>query len=150
ESIFSCVVKSRELIRQWLEARGASKCTCWRRVLQEATLAAGVSSTVEPALQDPTSLATPVPAPAASPPTPRRRPALVLILLACAYVVLFIPANFTGAQDPEMLAAFVLDEYAQFPIVLQMTNRERSWSATLHNLVFYNYYNYGYPFFLTS
>jgi hypothetical protein len=76
--------------------------------------------------------------------------ALLLTLLSCAYGLLFIPPNLTGAADPEMLSVFKIDEYAQFPVVIRMTTPDRSLAETAqHAFVYYHYY-YGYPFYLLS
>jgi hypothetical protein len=42
------------------------------------------------------------------------------------------------------------DEYSQFQVVNNMTTVGTSAIETLKNLLFYNYYFYGYPFFVTS
>jgi hypothetical protein len=80
-----------------------------------------------------------------------------LILLSCVYLLVFIPPNLTGAKDPHMLAAFGgelpeygTDEFAQFKVVMGMTQLGASPYETLKNILFYGYYYYGYTFFLTS
>jgi hypothetical protein len=82
---------------------------------------------------------------------------IALFLVSCLYFLLFIPPNLTGAKDPNMLAAFRqelpeygTDEFALFLLTMHMTSLEKSPYRTVHNLVFSNNFNYGYPFFLTS
>ena len=75
---------------------------------------------------------------------------LILLLAALAYWALFIPANLTGARDPNMLASFQIDEFAQYPSLLQMTTAAASVGETLHNFFFYDHYYYGYPFYVAS
>ncbi|MEZ4519257.1 MAG: hypothetical protein R3C44_21355 [Chloroflexota bacterium] len=75
--------------------------------------------------------------------------AVVIACLGLLYVLVFIPPNLTGAQDPNMLAAFQIDEFAQFPYVVQMTNGG-DLATAVHNFFYYNHYFYGFPFYLTS
>src|SRR5262245_14176478 len=87
--------------------------------------------------------------------TNRRVTGAILFFLSFLYFLSFIPPNLTGAADPNMLMVFGRDEYgsdeyAQLQVVKNMTTVEMSAAATLKNLLVYNYYYYGYPFFLTS
>jgi len=80
----------------------------------------------------------------------RRVVLLVLILAATAYVLLFVPANLTGAKDANMLATFQVDEWIQYPFLMQMTTPGDTARETLTNFLVYGHYYYGYPFYLTS
>lgn len=75
---------------------------------------------------------------------------LLIGLLLALYVVAFIPPNLTGAKDPNMLAAFQIDEWLQYPHVLRMTTRGQTPGETLANIFVYRHYFYGYPFYLSS
>jgi hypothetical protein len=75
---------------------------------------------------------------------------IAVLLLSCAYIALFVPPNLTGAKNRNMLAAFQIDEYSQYPAVMTMTSPGPSLSATLKNIVVYHHYYYGYPYFVAS
>lgn len=75
---------------------------------------------------------------------------VVVIVLLAAYVLAFIPANRTGAQNANMLAAFQIDEWLQFPHVMRMTTAGATPADTLRNVFVYQHYFYGYPFYVTS
>jgi hypothetical protein len=79
----------------------------------------------------------------------RRRNVVLLILVSFVYFLLFIPPNLTGAKDPEMLNAFWLDEHCQYAVIIRMLTRSSVYDM-LHNILFYDYYPYGYPFFAVS
>ena len=51
----------------------------------------------------------------------QRLRAVVLALLCVGYVLLFVPANRTGADNAIMLSAFQLDEFAQYRALWRMT-----------------------------
>lgn len=81
----------------------------------------------------------------------RQRTGLLVIgLLLALYALSFIPPNLTGAKDPNMLAAFQIDEWLQYPHVMRMTTRGETLGETLTNSFVYRHYFYGYPFYLTS
>ncbi len=80
----------------------------------------------------------------------RRANAVLMLLLSCAYFLLFVPPNLTGARDANMLAAFQIDEYAQYPVVMRMTDLDAPPLQTLKHFVAYGHYYYGYPFYLAS
>ncbi len=80
----------------------------------------------------------------------RRAVALSVALVSIAYVVLFVPPNLTGARDANMLAAFQVDEWVQYPYVMHMTTPGQTVGETLTNALVYEHYIYGYPFYLTS
>jgi hypothetical protein len=73
-----------------------------------------------------------------------------LALLCAAYVLVFVPANRTGASDVNMLSVFELDEFAQFHALWKMTSPGDTAIETLHGFVAYDYYYYGFPFFASS
>ena len=80
-----------------------------------------------------------------------------VISLSSLYLATFVPVNLTGAKDPNMLAAFWTelqmygtDEFAQFVKLMHMATWGRNAYETLQNVLFYNYFPYGYPFFLLS
>lgn len=75
---------------------------------------------------------------------------IVLILMSCAYFLLFIVPNLTGAKDANMLVAFKFDEWMQFRYLREMTTLGASPYETLKNMVFYKHYFYGYPHYLIS
>src|SRR5262249_19938486 len=86
-----------------------------------------------------------------------RRTLTALALLSCAYLSAFIPPNLTGAKDYMMVGVFRdelpeygTDEGVQIQRLALMTQFEASPYKTLKNMVFYNYYFYGYTFFLSS
>lgn len=80
----------------------------------------------------------------------RRVVAVVLIVVATAYVLLFVPPNLTGAKDPNMLATFQVDEWIQYPYLINMTTPGQTAGETLRNALVYEHYYYGYPFYVTS
>jgi len=91
----------------------------------------------------------------------RKRTLAVLIFLSCVYFLLFIPANFTGSKDPNMLIITGLedlnglgiyrsDEFAQFHTLTRMLTRGNTLGETLHNFLVYRYWQFGYPFFVLS
>ena len=45
-----------------------------------------------------------------------------MALLCATYVLIFVPANRTGASDVNMLSVFELDEFAQFHALWKMTS----------------------------
>ncbi len=74
----------------------------------------------------------------------------VLIVLGGIYFSLFIFPNLTGAKDASMLAVFEVDEYAQYPHVLQMLSPGETFYQTLRNFLIYLHYFYGYVFYFCS
>lgn len=73
-----------------------------------------------------------------------------VVLISVAYVLLFVPPNLTGAKDANMLAAFQIDEWTQYPFVMGMTTPGDNLGETLSHILVYHHYIYGYPFYLTS
>lgn len=76
---------------------------------------------------------------------------MAVLLLAVAYWVLFVPTNLVGADDHDMLgvASGNGDNIHMYDCVMRMTIG-RSFRDTLHNLLYYDWYYYGYLFFLLS
>lgn len=73
-----------------------------------------------------------------------------LLVIGLLYFVLLIFPNFTGAQDPEMLAIFEVDEYAQYEHAVRMASGSDTLLGSLRNFVAYQHYFYGYPFYFFS
>jgi 4-amino-4-deoxy-L-arabinose transferase-like glycosyltransferase len=80
----------------------------------------------------------------------QKRRALVLALLCAAYVLVFVPANRTGASDVNMLSIFKLDEFGQFHALWKMTSPKATAAETLLGFLAYDHYYYGFPFFAVS
>lgn len=76
----------------------------------------------------------------------------VWLPLACSalYFVLLIFPNATGAQNPDMLAIFEVDEYAQYEHAVRMASGGENFVASLRKFVAYQHYYYGYPFYFLS
>jgi len=75
----------------------------------------------------------------------------VVLLLALAYWTLFIPPNLVGSADHDMLAVASgsPDNGRMYDCLINMRTG-RSLSETLHNFLYYEWYYYGYLFFLLS
>lgn len=71
----------------------------------------------------------------------------MLAALSLAYAALFVPANSTGSANVNMLAAFKLDEFSQYHALWRMTEPAESLGESLRQVVAYDYYYYGFPFF---
>jgi len=80
----------------------------------------------------------------------RKKLILILISLSLAYFCLLILPNATGAENPDMIAVFEVDEYAQYPHALQLLNPGGNIKQSLHNFLVYDHYFYGYPFYFFS
>lgn len=80
----------------------------------------------------------------------QKRVFLILIVLSLAILAVNIPANFKGAQNPEMLSIFESDEFAQYPYALHMLAPGETLFASIHNFAVYGHYYYGYPFYFFS
>ena len=74
----------------------------------------------------------------------------ILVALGGIYFSIFIFPNLTGAKDASMLAVFEVDEYAQYPHVLQMLSPGETLYQTLRNFLIYLHYFYGYVFYFFS
>lgn len=66
------------------------------------------------------------------------------------YFAVFIFPNLQGARNAAMLAAFEIDEYAQYPHLLGMLTPGDSLYQSLRNFLVYQHYFYGYPFYFLS
>ena len=80
----------------------------------------------------------------------RRNTVWVLVLIGILYFCAMIPANLTGAETPEMLAVFAVDEYAQYPHLIRMLTPADGVYPTLRNFFIYLHYYYGFPFYFWS
>jgi hypothetical protein len=80
----------------------------------------------------------------------QKRTFLILLALGLVYFALFIPANFTGARDANMLGVFEVDELAQYPHVIDMLTPGPTLYQTVRNFLIYLHYFYGYPFYFLS
>lgn len=77
-------------------------------------------------------------------------PLFLLILLGVMYFCLMIPFNLTGAETPEMLEVFEVDEYAQYPHLMRMLSPGDDFYQTIRNFFIYLHYYYGFPFYFWS
>jgi hypothetical protein len=82
---------------------------------------------------------------------------VLIIVLFVTCFLLFVPPNSSGAKDPNMLPAFRdelqefgTDEWVQFGVLMKMARVGPTAYETLYNVLFYNYFPYGYSFFSTS
>jgi hypothetical protein len=74
----------------------------------------------------------------------------ILLFIGVVYSSIFIFPNMQGAKNPEMLAIFEIDEYAQFPHLARMLTPGDSLYQTIRNFTVYLHYFYGYPFYFFS
>jgi hypothetical protein len=70
--------------------------------------------------------------------------------IALIYFIAFILPNLKGAQNASMLAVFEIDEYAQYPHLIDMLTPRASFYQSLRNFLIYQHYFYGYPFYFLS
>ena len=75
---------------------------------------------------------------------------LLIIAIGIIYFCAMIPANLTGAETPEMLEVFEVDEYAQYPHVIRMLTPGKSVYQSIRNFFIYLHYYYGFPFYFWS
>ncbi len=80
----------------------------------------------------------------------QRNTFFILCIFALAVFLLAIPPNMTGARNPEMLAVFEVDEYAQYPHLVRMLTPGGSAYQSLRNFFVYEHYFYGFPFYFFS
>ena len=73
-----------------------------------------------------------------------------LVLIGIIYFCMMIPVNLTGAETPEMLEVFEVDEYAQFPHLMRMLTPGDGLYQTIRNFFIYLHYYYGFPFYFWS
>ena len=57
----------------------------------------------------------------------------ILVLIGVLYFCAMIPFNLTGAETPEMLEVFEVDEYAQYPHVIRMLTPGEGIYQTIRN-----------------
>ena len=74
----------------------------------------------------------------------------ILVVIGLLYFCALIPFNLTGAETPEMLEVFEVDEYAQYPHVIRMLTPGDGVYQTVRNFFIYLHYFYGYPFYFWS
>lgn len=76
----------------------------------------------------------------------------IWLLLVCSllYFALFIFPNATGADTPDMLAIFEVDEFAQYEHAVRMAAGSDNWRDSLRQFLVYQHYFYGYPFYFFS
>lgn len=82
--------------------------------------------------------------------TAQRKTLWIILILGLIYFCLMIPANLTGAKDPEMLSVFEVDEYAQYEHVLRMLTPGETFYQSVRNFFVYQHYFYGFPFYFFS
>ncbi len=75
---------------------------------------------------------------------------IFILAFSCAYFILFVLPNLTGAKDPNMLVVKIADEYLQFPYVIKVTSLGESFYQTIKNVLIPGHYHYGYPFYIIS
>ncbi len=80
----------------------------------------------------------------------RRLTLFLLALIGVLYFCALIPFNLTGAETPEMLEVFEVDEYAQYPHLIRMLTPGDGFYASLRNFFIYLHYYYGFPFYFWS
>ncbi len=80
----------------------------------------------------------------------RRLTAFLMALIGALYFCALIPYNLTGAETPEMLEVFEVDEYAQYPHLIRMLTPGDGIYATVRNFFIYLHYYYGFPFYFWS
>ena len=83
-------------------------------------------------------------------PDTRKLTLWILVLIGIVYFCAMIPFNLTGAETPEMLEVFEVDEYAQYPHVIRMLTPGDGVYQTVRNFFIYLHYYYGYPFYFWS
>lgn len=79
-----------------------------------------------------------------------RRSVLWMVLIGALVFAACIFPNLRGAANPDMLAVFETDEYAQFPHVIRMLTPGDTFYQSVRNFAVYQHYFYGYPFYFFS
>ncbi len=72
------------------------------------------------------------------------------LIIGLIYFAVFVFPNMQGARNAAMLAAFEIDEYAQYPHLLGMLTPGDSLYQSLRNFLVYEHYFYGFPFYFLS
>jgi hypothetical protein len=80
----------------------------------------------------------------------QKRVFFILIIISIAYFSSFIFPNNTGAKDQMMISLFEPDEFAQYPVVVQMLEPDATLNQTIYNFIAYGHYYYGSPFYFSS
>ncbi len=80
----------------------------------------------------------------------RRLTLCLMALIGVLYFCALIPFNLTGAETPEMLEVFEVDEYAQYPHLIRMLTPGNGIYASVRNFFIYLHYYYGFPFYFWS
>jgi len=80
----------------------------------------------------------------------QKRVFAILIFISIAYFSVFIFPNNTGAKDQMMISLFEPDEFAQYPVIIQMLEPDGSRNQTIYNFIAYGHYYYGSPFYFAS
>ena len=80
----------------------------------------------------------------------KKKTILFLALLSLLYFCALIPANLIGAETPEMLEVFEVDEYAQYPHLIRMLTPGDSLYQSLRKFFIYLHYFFGFPFYFWS
>lgn len=70
--------------------------------------------------------------------------------ISVIYFIALVPVNLTGAANPEMLAVFEVDEFAQYAHVIRMATPGETLLQTVRNFFIYLHYFYGFPFYALS
>lgn len=76
--------------------------------------------------------------------------AIFLAVIGVVYFAIFFLPNLTGAKDVNMLALFEVDEYAQYPHLINMLTPGATFYQSVRNFFVYLHYFYGYPFYFFS
>lgn len=74
----------------------------------------------------------------------------LFIGIGIVYFLIFIAPNMTGAQNASMLAVFEIDEFAQYPHLIEMLTPGATFYQSLRNFLIYQHYFYGFPFYFIS
>ena len=74
----------------------------------------------------------------------------MLLVLAVAYFILFIPVNSSGSEAGSDFSIFSGDEYITYPYVEKMLKGGENIHQLWGNLIIYGDYHYGYPFYFLS
>jgi hypothetical protein len=80
----------------------------------------------------------------------QKRVFAILLFISIAYFSAFILPNNTGAKDQMMISLFEPDEFAQYPVVLNMLTPDGTRNQTIYNFIAYDHYYYGSPFYFSS
>jgi hypothetical protein len=75
---------------------------------------------------------------------------LMLVLIACAAFLIFIPPNVVASDNPAMVLMFEPDEAGPLPYLLKMIAPAENLDKALRAFLFYGYYYYGFPYFSLS